>query len=145
MAKVLKGVSKAFARGQVGKLSLYVSPLTWANLAADLSALRKYDGSYKRGKLENGTEGITFYAQNGEIEIIGYNIIKQGFAYALPLDHVHRVGSTDVTFDTPGMGGKIFTQLANNAGFELRNYSDTAVFVDAPARCVFFTGITNVA
>lgn len=145
MAKVLKGAARAYGRGLMGKAKLFVSPLTWANLAADLAALRKYDGSYKRSKLENGTEGITYYAQNGEIEIIGYTLIKQGSAYLIPMDKVHRIGSSDVTFNTPGMGGKIFTQLQDNAGFELRNYSDSAIFIDSPARCVLFTSIVNVA
>lgn len=144
-AKVLKGLAKAYARGLMGKVRLVVSPLTWANLAADLAALRRYDGSYKRGKLENGTEAITFYAQNGEVEIIGYTLIKQGHAAAIPMDRVHRIGSSDISFDTPGMGGKIFKQLENNAGFELRNYSDSAIYIDSPARCVLFTNIVNVA
>lgn len=145
ISKVIKGMSKAYSRGLMGKAMLLVNPLTWANLAADLAGLRKYDGSYRRQKAENGFESITFYAQSGEVEIVGYNIIKEGEALALPLDRVHRVGSTDVTFNTPGMGGKIFTQLANNAGFELRNYSDSAIFVETPARCVLFQSIVNVA
>lgn len=145
IAKVIKGASRAYSRGLMGKAVLLVSPLTWANLAADLAGLRKYDGSYSRKKGENGFESIVFYAQSGEIEIVGYNLIKEGEAMLLPLDRVHRVGSTDVTFNTPGMGGKIFTQLQDKSGFELRNYSDSAVFIDSPARCVLFTNIVNVA
>lgn len=144
MGKVLKGAAKAYGRGLMGKARLFVSPITWANLASDLSALRRYDGSYKRSKLENGTDSLTYYAQNGEIEIVGYTLIKRGFAMLLPMDRVHRIGSSDVTFNTPGMGGRIFTQLASNAGFELRNYSDSAIFVDSPAKACLFTGIVNV-
>jgi hypothetical protein len=144
MQKVLKGAAKCYGRGLVGKAKLFVSPVTWANLASDLASLRRYDGSYKRGKAENGVESLTYYAQNGEIEIVGYTLVKRGFAYLLPMDRIHRIGSSDVTFNTPGMGGKIFTQLASNAGFELRNYSDSAIFVDSPAKACLFTGIVNV-
>lgn len=144
MAKVLKGAAQAYGRGLQGKARLFCNPLTWANLAADLAALRKYDGSYKRTKGENGVEAICYYAQNGEIEIVGYPIIKPKHAFLLPMKRVRRLGSTDITFNTPGLGGRIFKQLENNAGFELRNYSDTCIFIDTPAQCVQFTEIVNV-
>lgn len=145
MAKVLKGASRANARGLNGKAILAVNPLTWANLASDLSALRKYDNSYSKKKLENGTEAICFYAANGEIEIVGYNMIKRGLAMLIPEKKVKRLGSTEITFNTPGMGGKMFDQLTGKAGFELRNYSDQCIFCETPAQMVLFTDIVNVA
>jgi hypothetical protein len=144
MAKVLKGVARAYGRGLVGKAKLLCNPLTWANLAADLAALRKYDASYQRGKGENGFESITYYAQNGEIEIIGYGMIKEGLAFMFPAEGcLKRLGASEISFNTPGMGDKIFTQLANNAGFELRNYSNQAILAQKPATCVLFDLIVN--
>lgn len=143
MSKVLKGLSRASDRGLEGKVSLVLCPLTWSNLASDLAALRKYDGSYKRSKLDNGTEAITYYSQNGEIEIVSLSIIKRGYAYALPMDQVSRLGSTDLTYDIPGYGGRMFRLLDDRSGFEIRNYSDTCVFFQTPAQGVIFTGIVN--
>lgn len=144
-SKVLKGTSRAVARGLNGKATLAINPLTWANLSSDLAALRKYDGSYSRKKLENGSEAICYYAQNGEIEVMGYNMIKRGIGMQYPDKKVKRLGSTEITFNTPGMGGKMFDQLASKAGFELRNYSDQAVFSDTPAQLLLYDLIVNVA
>lgn len=144
MGKVLAGVSKAVDRGLNEKVDMFLNPKSWANLNSDLAALRRYDGSYSRRKLDNGTEAISYYGQNGEIELISHNCVKEGEAFVLPMKRVKRLGAQDVSFKTPGRGDDIFTQLANSAGYELRVYTDQAVFLETPARAVKFTGIVNV-
>lgn len=145
MRKVLKGAATAFGRGLEGKCRVVCNPLVFADLAADLAAYRRYDGSYSRSKAENGSEKISFYGQNGEIEIVGHPAIKPKDAALIDMKHMRRLGSTDITFNLPGLGGKIFTLLPTKSGFELRNYSDTAIFVDAPARFVYFQNIVPLS
>jgi hypothetical protein len=143
MAKLQSAISKAVARGLNEKVIVLVNPDTWANLASDLAALRKFDGSYDKRKGENGFESITFYGQNGEIEIISHNLCKAGEAIIVPPKRLKRIGAQEISFKTPGREDEIFLTLSNNAGFELRCYSDQALFLETPARAVLITGITN--
>jgi len=144
-SKVLQGAARAYNRGLNSKAIVICNPITWQNLANDLAALRRYDGSYKRDEGINGNEAIRYYGQAGEIEVLGYNLVKPGDAFLLPLDDIKRIGSTDITFNTPGMGDRIFFQLPSNAGFELRSYVDQALFINKPATCVYYRNIVNVA
>lgn len=143
MSKLLSANARAVDRGLNEKATLWVNPRTWSNLNSDLAALRKYDGSYNRKRLENGTEAISYYAQNGEIEVISHNCVKEGMAYLIPMKQVKRIGAQEVSFNTPGRGDEIFSQLPNNAGYELRVYTDQAIFLQTPSRAVKITNIVN--
>lgn len=143
MGKILSGTSKAVQRGLNEKATVFMNPDTWTNVASDLAALRKFDGSYRREKGENGVESISFYHQNGELELVGWNKVKEGDAFIIPMKRVKRLGSTDFTFKTPGREDEIFLHLADNAGYELRLYTDQAIFLETPARATKITGIVN--
>jgi len=143
MGKILAAVSKAVQRGLNEKVCALLNPDTWANVNSDLAALRQYDGSYRREKGENGVENITFYHQNGAIELISHNCIKEGEALIFPPKKVRRLGAQDISFKTPGREDEIFLHLPSNAGFELRTYTDQAIFIETPARTVKITDIVN--
>jgi hypothetical protein len=142
-AKLLSGIAKAVQRGLQEKVLVLVNPDTWAVLAADLAALRKFDGSYTKSMGDNGFETLKFYGQNGEIEIIPHSIIKPSEAFAFPAKRVRRVGAQEISFKTPGFTEDMFLPLPNNAGYELRVYTDQAVLIETPARCVYLSGFTN--
>lgn len=144
MAKVVSAVGKAVQRGLNEKVVLIVNPQAWADLASELAALRKFDGSYSKTQGENGFESLKYYGQSGEIEVISHNIMKEGEAMIFPPKRIKRIGSQDITFNSPmESGGEIFLSLPNKAGVELRCYSNQSVFVETPARCVLITGIVN--
>ena len=136
---------RAVEKGLEGKVSCFVNPRGWANMLNDQAALRKYDGSWSRKRLENGSEALTFYAQNGEIEIIPSLYVKEGLAFILCLEDFMRVGSTDITFKRPGQADNFFRDLDSAAGYELRCFTDQALFCQAPGRQVCMTGIVNQA
>ena len=54
-----------------------------------------------------------------------------------------RVGSTDMTFKRPSQGDEFFRDLENSAGYELRLYTDQALFCQAPGKSVIITNIVN--
>lgn len=54
------------------------------------------------------------------------------YAYLLSLEDWMRVGSTDMTFKRPGQGEEFFRDVENSAAYELRLYSDQALFCSAP-------------
>lgn len=143
MGKAVAAVAKAVQLGLNEKVCLFVNPATWTNLNSDLAALRRFDGSWRKAKGENGQENISYYGQNGEIELISHNIIKEGEAFAVPLKRIKRLGAQDVSFKTPGREDEIFLHLPDNNGYELRNYTDQQIFIETPARTVKITSIVN--
>lgn len=143
LAKIERAIALAVAKGLDSDVSVMVNPKTWADLLVEQAALRKYDGSYSSAQMENGAKSIKFYGQNGMVSIEPSIYVKEGFAYVLCLDEFSRVGSTDVTFKRPAMEGDFFRELESNAGYELRAYTDQALFCAAPGRSVLINAIVN--
>lgn len=144
-SKISAAVSRAVEKGLDSEVMCLVNPRAWADLLSDQAALRRYDSSFKSSELANGAEGIRFYSQNGVIEIVPSIFVKQGYAYVLPLDEFLRIGSTDITFRRPGQGDEFFRDLESAAGYELRAFTDQALFCSAPGKAVIITGIVNAS
>lgn len=142
-AKIQSATSRAVEKGLDGKLLALINPRSWANLMTDQAALRRYDGSYSKSKAENGAEKIEFHSQNGLVEIEASIYVKEGYGYLLSLEDWFRVGSTDMTFKRPGQGDEFFRDQENAAAYELRLYTDQAVFCQAPGKNVLITNIVN--
>lgn len=144
MAKVLSMVSKAVQRGLDEDVVLLVNPQTWADLASNLAALRRFDGSYSKGKNANGSKEIEYYGQNGAIKIISYNIVKEGDCFIFPTSKVLRIGARDLGLNDPTRpSDEIFFTIPGKAGVGLRAYTNQAIFLEAPAQAVYATGIVN--
>jgi len=141
--KVTLAAARAVEKGLEGKLLALVNPRGWSNMLSDQAALRKYDSSYGSAKAEVGSKSLTFYSQNGEIEIVPSIYIKEGYTFLLSIDDWFRVGSTDMTFKRPGQGEEFFRDLENSAAYELRLYTDQALFCMAPGRNVVMYNIVN--
>jgi len=143
--KLSKGVARPVEKGLDSKLTILVNPRGWADLLQDLSSLRKFDQSYSSAQLDNGAKSIKFYSQNGDLEIVPSIYVKEGYAYGLCVEEWMRVGSSDITFKRPGQGEEFFRDLENAAAYELRLYTDQAVFCMSPGKNVLYTGIVNAA
>lgn len=141
--KLNLAAARAVEKGLDGALYVLVNPRAWANMLNDQAALRRYDSSYGSAKSEMGSKSIKFHAQNGELEIEPSIYVKEGFAYMLSVDDWVRVGSSDMTFKRPGQGDEFFRDLENSAAYELRLYSDQAIFCSAPGKNVIISGIVN--
>lgn len=142
-AKLTKSASRPVEKGLDSKLTVFVNPRGWADLLNDQAGLRKYDSSYSPVKVENGSKSIVFHSQNGDLEIVPSIYVKEGYAYGLALEDWSRVGSSDITFKRPGQGEDFFRDLENSAGYEMRLYTDQAVFCCAPGKNILLTGIVN--
>lgn len=141
--KLQDAIARAVEKGLDSDVYVVVNPRTWADLLNDQAALRRYDSSYGSSKTENGARTIQFHGQNGMIEIVPSIYCKQGYSYVISLDEMVRIGSTDVTFRRPGKGDEFFRDLENSAGYELRAYTDQALFCHAPGRNVLIRDIVN--
>lgn len=148
IGKVLLGTQKGVSRGLDDDTVLLVNPLTWANLASDLAALRYFDGSYKIEKGKNGVVAIEYYSQSGVIKIVSHRFVKRGEAFQFPEKYADRIGAIDMSFSLPGANGAVPDQywfpLSGNAGYEIRLYSNQAIFFGMPATCVKYSNITNL-
>jgi len=143
LSSIIAATENAVAQGLMEDVCAYVPISAWNTLAATESGLRRYDQSYKNAKAENGVQSLAFYGANGKIEIEPHPIVKAGEVFIIPKKQFMRVGSTDVTFQTPGMDStEIFLQLPSNAGYEVRAYADQALLCMAPAKCTKVTGFT---
>jgi hypothetical protein len=140
---IIAATENAVAQGLMEDVCAYVPISSWNTLASTEAGLRRYDSSYKNSIAENGVQKLAFYGANGKIEIEPHPILKAGEVFIIPKKEFIRVGSTDVTFQTPGMDAtEIFLQLPSNAGYEVRAYADQALLCMAPAKCTKVTGFT---
>lgn len=142
-ARVQEAISLAVEKGLDSAVVVLVNPRGWSDLLTEQAALRMYDSSYSVSVAENGSQEIVFFAQNGKVEIIPHIYVKEGYAYVLHLEECERIGSTDITFNRPDAEGKFFRDLDNAAGYELRAYSDQALFCYSPGKNVLISGIVN--
>lgn len=143
-AKIQAAVVQAVGRGLMEDVVCYLSPKQWSVLAADQASLRQYDYSYNPNSAQQGfkPDALRFFAANGSISIESHPMVKNGDGFILPLNRFKRVGSTDITFQRPGRKDDFFRELNDDAGFELRTYSDFAIICEAPSRCIKLTGFT---
>lgn len=127
--KIEEAIAVAMEKGLMDEdVTALVHPKQWNKLMTDLAAKRMLDSSYSEKSLKQGTQAIEFYGQNGKISIVASLFVKEGNAYIFPEKELSRIGSTDVTFEMPGYEGKFFRLLENVNGYELRTYTDQALF-----------------
>lgn len=143
IGKILAEISKPISKGLDEDVVALVHPDTWADLATDIAALRSFDKSYDPMKGENGVRSLVYHSQNGKIDIVSHSCVKAGECFIIPPKRFKRIGAIDVTFKTPGREEEIFFNLPDNAGYELRCYTDQALFPEAVAKCLKISGFTN--
>lgn len=144
MSKVLSAVSKAVQRGLDVDATVLVNPSTWADLASNLAALRRFDGSYSEKKAKNGSKELEYVGQNGTLKIIPYNIVKEGDCFIFPESKCLRIGARELGLNDPTRPqDEIFFTIPGKAGVGLRAYTNQAIFVEAPAQTVYISGIVN--
>lgn len=142
-ARVQDAIARGVEKGLDSDVCVFVNPRTWSDLLTEQTALRQYDSTYKVSVAEAGHQEITFYGQNGKVEIVPSIYCKEGFSYVLCMEEMLRIGSTDITFRRPDQGDTFFRELENAAGYELRSYSDQALFCYAPGKNTLIKGIVN--
>lgn len=139
----LDGFALAMPKGLTGKAKLCMSPATFSKMMTDQAALRRHGDPNKSAEYVAGAKGLRFFTQGGEMEVRTHVCIKEGYAYLLQTGDWMRIGASDMTFKTPGFGGKFFRHLSDQTGLEVRAYSHQALFCRKPGHGVIFTNIVN--
>lgn len=130
-------VAVAVGRGLDSAVDVLVNPKVWANLVTSQSGARRFDGSYKKSNMENGAEKLTFYSQNGTMNITPSLYVKEGDCFILPFDTYQRIGSMDIEFMPQVMGSDEFFQyVPGYNAYELRLWTNQQIFCTLPARSV---------
>jgi len=147
VGKVNRLIAKLVGKGLSEDAELFVNPDTWTDMIQDVLAQRLFDSSYSEGRAVLGSKTLAFVSQSGRIDIYPHNMVKQGYAYLGPVgNRMERCGSTDITMRHPGyQDEKIFLNLPNNNGFELRAFSDQSLFTKKPGLFGIVSGIENGA
>jgi hypothetical protein len=141
--KLSTALARSVEKGLESSVICLVNPRTWSTLMTDMAANRRFDSSYKSSVGSQGNEVIEFFSQNGKIEIHSSIYVKEGYSYLIAPEDFLRIGSTDITFKQPGKSDEFFRELENNAGFELRCYSNQSLFCKAPGKQTLISGIVN--
>lgn len=129
-------VATAVGRGLDSEVDVLVNPKVWANLVTSQSGARRFDSSYKKSHMENGAEKLTFYSQNGTMNITPSLYVKEGDCFILPFEHIQRIGSMDIEFMPQVMGSDEFFQYVPGFNaYELRLWTNQQIFITLPARC----------
>lgn len=132
-AKIEESIAVGMEKGLADEdVMVICNPKSWNNLLTEQTAKRRYDSSYSDSKLEDGARALTFYGQNGMISIHSSIYCKEGYAYVLPMSCYTRIGSSDVTLEQPGFEGKFLKLLENANAYEMRAYTDQALFCSQP-------------
>ena len=144
MDKVVQAIGKAVQKGLDEDVVCLVNPSTWADLASNLAALRKFDGSYSRKKGTNGVEELEYASQNGTVKIVAYNLVKEGDCFIFPPSKAMRIGARELSLNDPTRGqDEIFFHIPGKAGIGIRAYTNQALFIEAPCQCVYINNIVN--
>lgn len=140
--KLQDGATLVAGIGFNGEYDVYMNMATFQDLCNDQAALVSHTDGKTNGSLSIGFDDLKFKSQAGTMYAKPHQYIKRGIMLGLPRDYCMRVGSTDLTHTMPGYG-KMFRELENAAGVEMRLYSDQAPFCKHASYMVLWTGISN--
>lgn len=143
LGKLEDGVGLAAARGAEDEdISTLINPINYTNLVVEASSARRYDSSFKQGKLDNGARALEYYGPTGLIQLVSHPFVKQGYAYGLPLERCKRIGSVDVTFDLPGFAGPaLYVPSSTFTGVLVTEFTSQAFYLEAPSHSIQWSGI----
>lgn len=127
--------------GFYGDYDLYVNAATFADICDDQTALITHS-TKTSGKVTIGFDDVAFKSQAGTVHLKVHPYMKRGIALGIPRDQCMRVGATDLTHTMPGFG-RMFRELENQSGVEMRLYTDQAPFCKDPHFLTLFTNIVN--
>lgn len=146
---ILKAALMTVQRGNRDDLELQISPAAFQALINPMtdplhaSGSRKLDASYSN-VLEAGIDKLTLRGQGFKIFVVPHMLVRDGDGFMCSKKRLKRVGTQELSFVTPGKEeeGEIFVHNPNTFSYEVRCYSNQALFIEKPGQCVYLSGIT---
>jgi hypothetical protein len=141
-AKLSGIAAKLFPNGVRKGGRFFTSAPTFADMANELDDDQRWI-SAEEAKM-TGTNNIKYKSPAGLLDVALHSYMKDGQSMFVPPGLGKRVGSTDITFR--GEGDEwFFHELDNNAGCQLRTFSNEAPFLRIPYQCAYIPNIVNLA
>jgi len=140
MGKLQSAIQKAVQKGLDGDVTVICNPATWATLNTDLAALRRFVEDSTEGEL--GVESIKYLYSGGKMDVVSYNLCKEGEVFVMPKKGVNRIGAADIGFKLPG-GDNGFLHVPDRMGYEFRLFSSQAFFTPFVAKLVKIKNVVN--
>lgn len=141
-AKLSGLAAKLFPNGSRKGGRLFTGAPTFADMANELDDDQRWISSEEAKR--TGTNNIQYKSPAGVIDVALHAYMKDGHAMYVPAGLGKRIGSTDITFR--GEGDEwFFHELDNNAGCQLRTFSNQAPFLRIPYQCAYIPNIVNLA
>lgn len=146
---IQRAAARMAVMGVDGNLLLWCSPTTFANVVNDLAALVRYDQKTE-SKYVIGAENVTIWTPFGKCVIEAHPCVMEGEAFLFSPRLFVRSGATDVTFNRIKMAGgakadgqSFYRELEDNAGYEIRCYSNQFLYTHRPAGVCLINNIVN--
>jgi hypothetical protein len=143
--KLNEGLEMLQNLGFMGDLTLYTSGRGYRQLIDDQSAFVSHANSGRGpggGKLSVGWDSIEFHGPTGKVKVKQHVLMKFGLSYAVPTQLCRRIGSSDLTFNQPGVGRTLIDIPDKNA-VQIKIWADQALYCEYPNGLLQFTGITG--
>lgn len=142
-AKLLIALAKMKANGVTDGLDGFIHALQFADIVNETTALARWvseNGGSTGDVKVFGADRIEFMSACGPVSLINHNFQKQGQAYFLPKKESVRVGASDISMR--GIDdGKIFLEIPDQTGSEIRSMAQQAPLIKVPAHALFMFGI----
>ncbi len=132
--------------GELGKYLAVVPTDAWSVLNSSLATNEQFIGSNgQAGSMskKTGTDEIVVKHAGIEIEVVPHPFQKRGKFYMFPESILHRIGSTDMTFQVPGKPDTEYHYpVQGSALIERQCRADWQMFAEKPPCCYVGSGIT---
>lgn len=137
--------SRMYTKGIKTGGTLKVSGPAFTDLAEEASELLRTTPD-SNDVVTQGASKLVYRTACGNISVEAYPYMKQSIGMFYTNGIIKRVGATDLTFRNPMTKDDWFTtELADNAGTQLRIYYNAAVVVTQPDHMMYVTGIQSTA
>lgn len=143
-AKIVQFASRLYPNGHSGGGKLFIGGAAFADLSEEASALQRYTENTDSVKRQ-GNENLEYKTSIGLINVALHRYLKQSLGFFLAKKVLKRVGSSDLTFSLPGTNQWFYQELPNNAGSQIRIFSNQAPIIEIPYYCGILTGIASNA
>ena len=143
-AQIMRFAARMFPSGVTGGGRLFVAAPAFADLSEEANALQRYTSNTDKVKRQ-GAENLEYTTAIGDFEVALHKYMKQALGFFISKNVLKRVGTTDLTFSLPGTNQWFYQELANQAGSQIRIFSNQAPIIEIPYYCGIFTGIASNA
>lgn len=141
------GVALVSYEALINMLNTHLDPTAITTSVSTVTASSKVGPVLNKAadgeRLKLGAKGVDVITPAGNLKIVPHMFVKPEEAFIFQEKSLKRIGAQDVSFKTPGNEDeKLFVQMSDAAGYEVRQYSNEGLFIDRPGLVTKLTSIS---